>query len=94
MPGTSSAKKRNRQNKRRNIRNRAVKSKIKSEVRMLRERLASGNSEEAAAKLREAIRIIDKAAGKGILHRNTARRKISRITKYFNKTAAAQKKSE
>ena len=94
MPGTLTAKKRNRQNKKRNIRNRIAKSKIKSEVRALREMVASDNPGNAAGKLREAIRTIDKAAGKGVLHRNTARRKISRITKHLNKTTGGQKKAE
>ena len=94
MPGTSSARKRNRQNKKRNVKNRIARSKIKSEVRALREAVASDNPGNGAGKLRDAIRTIDKASAKGVVHRNTARRKISRLTKLFNKTGAAPKKAE
>ena len=94
MPGSLTAKKRNRQNKKRRIRNRTVKSKIKTAIRTLTDKLSSGNVEEAAKQLRSTISTIDEAAGEKILHRNTARRKISQLTTQLNKMAAVQKKTE
>ena len=49
-------------------------------MRRLREAIAAGNSGEAAERLLSATRAINKAATKGVLHRNTASRKISRLT--------------
>ena len=77
---TSSARKRVRQNEKRRLGNKAAKSGIKGAVRKLTQRIAEGNKEEAQKLLLEAIKKIDKAAGKGIIHRNAARRKISGLT--------------
>lgn len=75
-----SAQKRHRQSIKRNARNQSIRSRVRTLVRRLREAVEKGDVEEATAGLRSATRAIDKAATKGVLHRNTAARKISRLT--------------
>jgi len=75
-----SAQKRHRQSVKRQARNQAIRSKVRTHVRRLRESIASGNTSEAFERLATATRAIDKAATKGVLHQNTAARKISRLT--------------
>jgi len=87
MPGIDSARKRLRQSEKRRLRNKAAKSEIKSSVRKLTQKIAEGNKEEARKLLVQAISKIDKAAGKGIIHRNAARRKISGLTIKAQKAA-------
>ena len=80
MPNSKSAKKRMRQNETRRIRNRAVRSTIKGQVRKVREATASGNVETAETELRVLAKRIDKAAAAGVVHRNMAGRLKSRLT--------------
>ena len=75
-----SAQKRHRQSVKRQARNTAIRSRVRTYVRQLRESISAGNASEAQERLRTATRAINKAATKGILHRNTASRKISRLT--------------
>jgi small subunit ribosomal protein S20 len=84
-----SAQKRHRQNVKRQARNIAIRSRVRTSVRRLREAIAAGNGSEAAERLLSATRAINKAATKGVLHRNTASRKISRLTLAVRKLAAA-----
>ena len=79
-----SAEKRARQNEKRRLRNKAVKTRIKHVTKDVR--LASGEAskEEALAKLHTAQSTIDKAAKKGVIHKKTAARKISRLSKLVN----------
>ena len=71
----------------RNARNSAVKSAIKTVSRRLRESAKDGSQEVAAETLKKASSLIDKAAKKGVLHKNTAARKKSRLAKRANKAA-------
>jgi small subunit ribosomal protein S20 len=64
--------KRNRQNEGHRLRNKAVKSELKTAVRRFREAADSGDGEAAATELRSASRLLDKAASKGVVHRNQA----------------------
>jgi small subunit ribosomal protein S20 len=64
--------KRNRQNEKARVRNKAVKSELKTAVRRFREAAESGDAATATAALREASRKLDKAASKGVVHRNQA----------------------
>lgn len=78
MANTKSAMKRMRQNERRRARNRTVRSRVRTAIK------AAGAALEAKAPtgeavVREAIRALDKAVTKGILHRNTAARKKSAL---------------
>lgn len=84
-----SAQKRHRQSVKRQARNTAIRSRVRTHVRRLRESIAAGNATEAAERLRTATRAISKAATKGVLHRNTASRKISRLTLAVRKLSAA-----
>ena len=70
MANTKSAMKRIRQNERRRLRNRAMRSKIRGSVKTAR--AAEGAARPAA--ILEAIRVLDKAVSKGVIHRNTAAR--------------------
>ncbi len=76
-----SAIKRNRQNVKRRERNRVVRSRVKSDVRKVREAADRQDQTGAERELRAAIKEISKAASKGILHRNNASRRIARLSK-------------
>ncbi len=76
-----SALKRVRQADKRALRNRAWKSRIKTIVKKIDTAVGTKDTETAQSALKEAIKVISKASSKGIIHRNTASRKISRLTK-------------
>jgi small subunit ribosomal protein S20 len=80
----ASALKRARQNELRRLRNRMTKTRVKHIVKTVREEAAAAAKETANTKLNEAKSIIDKAAKKGAIHRKTAARKISRLSKLVN----------
>lgn len=84
MANTPTARKRMRQIAKRTLRNKAVKGKMKSKIKRFEESLQSGDPEMAYASLQEAIKAIDKAAAKGIVHKNNAARKKSQLTRRFN----------
>lgn len=71
----------------RRARNLPVKSAIKTATRKVNEGVEAGNQEEVTTLLTKASSLIDKAASKGILHKNTAARKKSRLAKRVNKMA-------
>jgi len=79
-----SAEKRARQNKKRRQRNAAVKSGVKTRVKDVLGAVEGKKNDDARKSLAEAIVVIDKAASKGVLHKNTASRKISRLTRKVN----------
>ncbi|MCF7954088.1 MAG: 30S ribosomal protein S20 [Spirochaetales bacterium] len=79
-----SAEKRARQSEARRIRNRSAKSKIKGASRKFYEAVSEKNSEAAQEQLKEVISLLDKYAVKGILHKNTAARRKSRLYAQFN----------
>ncbi|ACL70038.1 30S ribosomal protein S20 [Halothermothrix orenii] len=87
MPIIKSAKKRVRITEKRTAYNREWKEKIKQAIKEFEKVVEEGNVEEAEAKLREASKILDKSAGKGIIHKNKAARKKSQLTRQFNKIA-------
>ncbi len=72
MANIKSQIKRNRQNEKARLRNKSVKSSLKTVIRKLNEASAAGNSETATALLRDASRQLDKAASKGVIHKNQA----------------------
>ena len=84
-----SAQKRHRQSLKRRDRNQAVRSRIRTFVRHVRESIEASDVGEATERLRRATRAIDKAVTKGVLHRNTASRKISRLTRALRALAAS-----
>lgn len=81
MANTKSAKKAARQTTRRTAVNKARRSHMRSSVRKVEEAITSGNKEAAQAALREAEPIIMRTAQKGMTHRKTASRKVSRLAK-------------
>ena len=81
MANHASALKRARQNLKRNTRNRAYRTRVRNVVKQVRQAVAAGDAEAAQAALQQAVPVIDKAAGKGVLHRKNASRKISRLSR-------------
>jgi small subunit ribosomal protein S20 len=77
VANTKSAIKRMRQNERRRLRNRAVRSKVRSAIKTAR----AGEGPDPRASVADAIRILDKAVSKGVIHRNTAARKKSALAR-------------
>ncbi len=88
MPVTKSAKKRMRQTVTRTARNRRVKSTVKTAMRRFEEAIQGGDLELARTRLIAAVRRIDQAAARGVLHKNNAARKKSRLTRLLNQSAA------
>ncbi len=91
MANTASAEKRNRQAQKRRARNVQVRTGVKSAVKKVREAVEKGDTAAAREALLAAERAIGKAGSKGVLHRNAASRRISRLAKSVAKTGAAAK---
>ncbi len=87
MANIKSAKKRIITSKKRQERNKAVKSEIKTVVKKVRAAVEAGDKAAAQAAFTVAESKIDKAATKGVLHKNTAARKVSRLAEAVNKLA-------
>jgi small subunit ribosomal protein S20 len=79
MPNTKSARKAARQSTRRTGVNRVRRSRLRSAVRQVEEAIAAGDRARAIAAMAEAEPVIIRAAQKSIVHRNAARRKVSRL---------------
>jgi small subunit ribosomal protein S20 len=79
-----SAIKKAKQADKRSLLNKAVRSTMKTLERKVESVIASGNKEEAGKALLEATKVLQKAASKGIIHKNNAARKISRLTVKVN----------
>lgn len=87
MANHKSALKRARQNEIRRLRNRSRKTRIKNVIKQVKAADRT-SSESAAEALNQAKSVIDKAAKKGVIHKRTAARKISRLTRAVNAAAA------
>ena len=87
MANIKSAKKRILVIETKTLRNKMIKSKIKTLVKKVDAAVAANDKAAATAALTEAVVAIDKAAAKGVYHKNTAARKVSRITKAVNSIA-------
>ncbi len=87
MANIKSAKKRILVTKTRTARNKAIKSKVKTYIKKVDAAIAANDKTAADEALRTAISEINKAASKGVFHKNTASRKISRLTLAVNKIA-------
>lgn len=88
MANIKSAIKRAKKAKVRTMRNRTIKSTVKTIIKRFEEAVEAKNVDEAKVILQTAVKTIDKAASKGILHKNNAANKKSRLTKMFNKIAS------
>lgn len=82
-----SAEKRERQNAKRRMHNRMTKSQVRTAIKKFDAAVASGDKEKAKDAMALSFKLLDSAAGKGALHRNTASRKKSRIYKAYAKLA-------
>ncbi len=81
MANIKSQIKRNKQNEKARQRNASVKSSLKTAVRKFREAADAGDKDVAAAASRDAMRALDKAASKGVIHANQAANRKSSIAK-------------
>jgi small subunit ribosomal protein S20 len=81
MANIKSQIKRIRQNDRRHVRNKAIRTALRSSAKRVRTAAEGGNVEDAATELRATTRQIDKAVSRGALHKRTAARRKSRLTR-------------
>ncbi len=84
MANIKSAKKRILVTETKTARNKAIKSKVKTYVKKVETAVEKKDVEAAKVALKEAISVINKAGSKGVYHKNTCARKVSRLTKAVN----------
>ena len=89
MANIKSQIKRIKTNEKARLRNKAVKSSLKTSVRRLREATAAGDAETAVTALKDASRALDKAASKGVIHANQAANRKSAMAKKAAQLASA-----
>lgn len=89
MANIKSQIKRIRTNEKARLRNKAVKSSLKTAIRKSREAAEAGDAEQAAILAREASRKLDKAVSKGVIHANQAANKKSALAKRVNELSAS-----
>ncbi len=87
MANIKSAKKRIKVIQAKTLRNKMIRSSVKTAVRKVNEAVAAGDAKVAQQALINAVSTIDKAKSKGVMHKNTASRKVSRLTKKVNTIA-------
>ena len=88
MANIKSQIKRNRQNEKARLRNKSVKSSLKTAIRKFNEATEAGDTETASVLLRDASRQLDKAVSKGVIHKNQAANRKSAIAKRFASLSA------
>lgn len=84
MANIKSQIKRNRTNEKARMRNRSVRSEVRTAIRAVRQNIAAQNKDEAQAALQHASRKLDKAVTKGALHKNNAANHKSKLAKAVN----------
>jgi len=86
MPNNAAAEKRMRQEQKRRAHNRSVKTIVKTQITKARTAIAAQtvNAEDAEATVRAAVSELDRAAKKGVIHKNNAARRKSRLMKQLN----------
>nr|WP_330393522.1 30S ribosomal protein S20 [Anaeromicropila populeti] len=87
LANIKSAKKRILVNQTKAARNKAIRSKVKTIIKKVDAAIAANDKEAASAALKQATIEIDKASSKGVFHKKTASRKISRLSLAVNKLA-------
>jgi small subunit ribosomal protein S20 len=80
--------KRNKQNEKRRLRNKSVKSSLKTAIRKFHEAAETGDADTATALMRDAARKLDKAASKGVIHKNQAANRKSAIARKLHTLSA------
>ena len=88
MANHKSALKKMRQDEVRRLRNKAYKTRVKNVVKAVEAAIDENNPEAAEKALYDAVSVIDRVASKGVIHKNTAARKKSRLTKRVNALTA------
>ncbi len=88
MPNIQSAKKRVLVIRKKTLQNQMVKTGLKTTLKKFEAVLTTGNAEQAAASYRLAVKKLDQAVSKGVMHRNTAARKKSQLTRKLAKVGA------
>ncbi len=88
MATHQSAIKRSKQNEKRRLRNMSIKSSVRTEIKSVVRALETKDVEQSKTALTKAIPVLTKAAAKGVFHKKTASRKISRLTKKVNSLKA------
>ena len=88
MANIKSQIKRNKQNEKRRLRNKSVRSSLKTAIRKFDAAVESGDTDTASALLRDASRQLDKAASKGVIHKNQAANRKSSIAKRLQSAAS------
>jgi len=91
LANTKSAKKRIRQNSRRRVRNARIRTRARSSVRSARQAVEGSDRNAGEVAVKSAIQELDRAASKGVLHRNNAARRKSRLQKQLAKMPSAKK---
>lgn len=81
MANIKSQKKRILTNEKRRLRNKAVKSELKTHVRRVREAISAGDKDAATSALQTAAKKLDKAATKGVIHKNQAAQRKSKLAR-------------
>ena len=89
MANTKSALKRIRSSEKRRVRNRQVRSETRTYIKRARAQIEAGELEEAQQSVAQAVRALDKAAEKGIIHKNNAARRKSRLVQRLNQAVEA-----
>lgn len=84
MPNHKSAEKRVRQNEKRRAVNRSNKGSLRTQIKKLRAALTAGDKAQSQELLNPTIALIDKSVNKGVLHKNTAARHKSRLTRHVS----------
>ena len=81
MANHPSAEKRNRQTTRRRLRNRVARGHMRTAIKAAYKAIGESDKQQAGTLTKEAVRLIDRAYGKGVIKRNTASRLISKLTR-------------
>ena len=87
MPNTASAKKRLRQNDKQRQHNRTLRSRMRTQIRRVREAVVAGDGETARTEFRIATKRLDQAVSKNLIHKNAAARSKSRLNNLVKSVA-------
>ena len=85
MPNIKSAKKRVLVNQAKAMQNKAAKSALKTDIKKFEAAVVEGNRSEADKRYKEAVKAVDQAAARGLMHKNTAANRKSKMTLRLNK---------